>query len=708
MSNNISCDVLRSALFAAVLAAILTTPLRGQTVPPNDDCVNAIQIFDGINPGAPAGLSGFTFNNINATEAASGLSCLAGTQSTSDVWFVYVATASGPCAFQTCTPAGFTAGTLDDTILEVYDVCGGIRLSCDDDACFLPGLGASTSTNVVAGVTYVVRLSSWSATNTVEGTFYLSVAPVGLTPGDDCATSTAFIFTDGIYQGTTAGATANPLPPLAPVCTALLGTNVDVWFYYTAPGSGLLSISREGTDSTINNGLDVNGADRMEFADASFGCQGWPSTLLCSTAASGLFTASVTSGTLYALGFGVAPGAQQGVFTFSLSLALGPANDECAVPTPVVDGTNPLSGQFSNNLATDSPGFTATCAGGPAGSKDVWFQYLASATGTVVATTCTPIGLAAGSLADTILEVYSSTCVAGAPLACNDDDPACGTGSTVSFAAVQGNVYNLRVASKSTTAQGTFYLTLSPAPGNDECSAPTPLALGANGPFFHLGATTSVNPAPTCAASNTDVWFSYTAPVSGTIRASTCGTNFDSTLAVYAGCGGTQVACDDNDATNRGPCAVSQTNAAFVRFNALAGVNYLFRLGAASPLLTGTSFLDLSYEFSFVVAPNPGASTVTLSNVAATPNGSVLNVVTLNGGAYPNGWLHGIDIPWFELFTLVAIGSPFFVPTSPAGTFVQTLGGSGYPAGLTFYCLGIDLGTAGAPIAYTDPFSVTL
>jgi hypothetical protein len=697
-------------LSLSILASILATgaPVFAQA-PANDDCLNAIPVFDGINPGAPTGASGFTFTNVNATEVAAGLSCLGGTLSTSDVWFTYIATSTGPCIFQTCTPAGFANGTLGDTLLEVYDVCNGVRLACDDDACWVQGLGSSTSTSVLAGTQYVIRMSSYSSANTVEGTFYLSVIPTpAVPPGDDCSTSLATIFGDGIYQGTTVGATSNAFPPPAPVCSALLGTTLDVWFYYLAPASGQLSISLEGSDTTATNGLDVAGANLWEFADASFGCGAWPSTLLCNAAAlSGQQTVTVTAGVLYAMGFGVAPGAQQGVFSVSLSLALVPANDDCAVPTPVVDGTNPSVGIFTNNLATNAVGFAATCAGGAVGSRDVWYQYVATQTGNITATTCTPSGFTAGSLTDTILEVYSS-CATTTPLACNDDDPACGTGSTAVFPAVAGTPYLLRVAAKSTTATGTFYLTLSPAPGNDECTTPTPLALGANGPFFHLGASNSAQAAPSCAPTNGDLWFSYTAPNSGTLTASACGSTFDATLAVYSSCGGAPVACDADDLQNLGPCATSAPTAPFLRFAAVAGTTYLFRLGAAAPIITGTSFLNLAYEFSFVVTPNPGALQVTLSNVAATPSGLVLNVVTLSAGAYPNGWFYGVDVPWFELFTLVALGPPFLATTSPAGTFSQTLGGAGYPTGLTFYCVGVDLGTIGAPVAATDPFSVTL
>ena len=78
--------------------------------------------------------------------------------------------------------------------------------------------------------------------------------------------------------------------------------------------------------------------------------------------------------------------------------------------------------------------------------------------------------------------------------------------------------------------------------------------------------------------------------------------------------------------------------------------------------------------------------------------------VTFNQGAFPNGWLFGIDIPFNELAHELAIGPPY---TGAGGAF--TIGPfGGLPSGLTFYAVligldgGVLLGASNA-ISYTIP-----
>ena len=98
-----------------------------------------------------------------------------------------------------------------------------------------------------------------------------------------------------------------------------------------------------------------------------------------------------------------------------------------------------------------------------------------------------------------------------------------------------------------------------------------PLADGVPFTMSTTNATSTGDPAPGCAALfGKGVWFTYTAPASGDVIVSTCGSSFDTVLTVYTGyCGGlTAVACDDDN----GPaCPGLQAS---VRFSANAGVTY--------------------------------------------------------------------------------------------------------------------------------------
>jgi hypothetical protein len=689
----------------ALACLFLVAASLGAQAPANDECVNAVQLFDGVNPGPPTGLSGFTFTNVGATESAGAASCLTANPGTSDVWFIYVATFTGPCIISTCIPAGFTAGTLGDTEVEIYDQCAGVRLACDDDACTFGTLNSSVVASLTSGIPYIVRICAWSTTNTVEGTFYVSVAPMISPPGDDCVTATALLAPDGVFHGSTAGMTV-PLTPPAGSCGAVTATMVDVWWVYVPPASGILSVSRDASDPTATNGSDVAGATALEMYDATQGCTTLPASLICNATTVVVMSATVIGGTPYYIRMGVAPGTAQGSYSLSINLLSAPTNDECVAPGPLFDGLNPATGIYTNTAATNSAGAAAACAGGAPGNSDVWFVYQANVTGNVVATTCTPPGVPSpGSLADTILEAYAGC--GGAAIGCNDDDPACGTRSTMVFPVAAGLQYIVRVSSKA-TATGTFYITINPFPTNDDCATALAVAPGGNGPFFHLGATNGATPAPSCAASNGDLWFAFTSPLTATLQADTCGSTFDTSLALYASCGGAEIVCDNDDVLNRGPCATTQTNASYLEAPVVAGTTYFFRIGGLGTTTFGSSVLNLAYKFSLIVGSNQTAGTVHLTDVAGTPGAMVLNVVTMSQGAFPSGWLYGVDIPYGELVAEILTGPPFLVTLSGSGGYSFTAGGASFLAGITFYCVGIELTSALTPFRRTDLVAATL
>src|SRR4029079_18529355 len=105
------------SLLALGFALILAPVSMAQVVPmTNDNCGSAIAVFDGVNPGPPAGVSGMVYTSVGATASAGSPTCVAATNL--DVWFTYTATATGVFTVETCIPTGFAAGTLADTTLQ--------------------------------------------------------------------------------------------------------------------------------------------------------------------------------------------------------------------------------------------------------------------------------------------------------------------------------------------------------------------------------------------------------------------------------------------------------------------------------------------------------------------------------------------------------------------------------------------------------------
>jgi hypothetical protein len=276
-----------------------------------------------------------------------------------------------------------------------------------------------------------------------------------------------------------------------------------------------------------------------------------------------------------------------------------PSNDLCSNAIHVEDGIASL-----NNIgaATDGPSDGAACNDFiPEGTEilsDVWFEYVTSCTGDLTVSTC-------GSLLgfDTVIGIYDDCdrCPPQTPIViCNDDslDAACGIRtSEVSLAVEEGTCYQIRVGGVD-GSQGTGLLSVSceippppegaccnttlgtcrsliteaacdglnevwtegvlcseldplcvpPPLEHDECVDCIPISTGETFVGTNVSATgEDITNTGVCNVFDTkDVWHCWTADCTGVAVISLCGSDFDTTLAVYDSCGGTELACDDD------------------------------------------------------------------------------------------------------------------------------------------------------------------
>ncbi len=144
-----------------------------------------------------------------------------------------------------------------------------------------------------------------------------------------------------------------------------------------------------------------------------------------------------------------------------------PANDECAGAQIISAGT--ITSANFNATGTD----TTPC--GASDSSDVWFRYTAPASGMVEINT---IGTPA---LDTTLAVYAGGC-GGTLVGCNDN--ARGSAARITFAAVGGTDYRIRVAGVGGDT-GAFSLTVIENPAT-HTNVTIPLAYNFNG-MLHDG-----------------------------------------------------------------------------------------------------------------------------------------------------------------------------------------------------------------------------
>ena len=142
------------------------------------------------------------------------------------------------------------------------------------------------------------------------------------------------------------------------------------------------------------------------------------------------------------------------------------------------------------------------------------------------------------------------------------------------------------------------FSTSTPAPANDGCASASAVGVGA----FVFTNTLATDAAPALPAScdegsgvtiTKDLWYRFTAPITGRMTASTCNAAaFDTRIAVYAGaaCPGSTtavVACSDNSAT----CASGTSKA---EWSATSGSVWYVRVGSGAAGTSGTATLTLS------------------------------------------------------------------------------------------------------------------
>jgi hypothetical protein len=381
-------------------------------------------------------------------------------------------------------------------------------------------------------------------------------------------------------------------------------------------------------------------------------------------------------------------------------------NDECVGALEVTEGVNPgapwgQSGYFFTNVGATSSFFPSGTTGcfAPAFTTDVWFKYVATGNGPVSVGTCNMSGFSQGSLTNTKVEVRVGACPYPVYVDCNDD--FCGLLSQVTFTATSGTTYYIRVGGGFLVSgnTGTFYLKITGPPlPNDGCSGALPLTYGGNGPYSNVAASDgSVGPnicsLPTAYR---DLWFSLTATNCGLLRIDTCGTPMDTTLQVFSACGGAEVACNDDAG---GSCGDGSS----AIITATIGATYRIRVSSYLAAAAGNFWINVTIPDVKLAWSSPLGPGSLQAQVTGPLGGTYFVAVTLVPGAFPNGWLFGLDISYPDLAYQLGAGFPFTGALDACGS--ATIGPfQGLPSGLTIFALafGFPLGSP-VPSSHSAP-----
>jgi hypothetical protein len=251
-------------------------------------------------------------------------------------------------------------------------------------------------------------------------------------------------------------------------------------------------------------------------------------------------------------GLGAVPGA---------ALANPPSNDDVASAHDLGGGST-ASASGTNLDATAEPGepdhngFTARAS--------VWYRWTAPEDGSVRIVTC-------GSDFDTVLAVYEGSAIDALTSLASNDDSSCGLQSRVRFNAAPGTAYLIAVDGYG-GQEGAIEIELRPAnpPSNDDFASAHDLGGGSttSASGTNLDATAEPGePDHDGFTAGASVWYRWTAPEDGAVRIDTCGSDFDTVLAVYRG---SAIDALTPRASNDDSCG-SQSR---VRFSARGGTTY--------------------------------------------------------------------------------------------------------------------------------------
>lgn len=307
-----------------------------------------------------------------------------------------------------------------------------------------------------------------------------------------------------------------------------------------------------------------------------------------------------------------------------------PANDNFANAIPLTCGQNVTGSTVAATLDEDNApdGF-----GADLDAPNVWYTYTGSGSPEVITINMCP------SAYDTSFLVYTGTSGNLTLVGGNDDGgtancPGAGTRSFGTFQSDGVQTYYITVEGWNVGSVGAFDLTLTcapactPAQANQDCASAVGINVDGNATTVDNTCAT-INPTQNCDSFNSiaDVWYSFTAPVSGTVNVTAVlGTATAVHMAVYSGTCGALV--------SEG-CSTADPTASLTLTSLVGGNTYYLQLwnngteeGTFDVTLTDPSLSVGSFENNeFTYFPNPVKNTLSLRAQKEIQNVSIYNMI---------------------------------------------------------------------------------
>jgi hypothetical protein len=507
-----------------------------------NDLFTAAEVLSGP---LPISVAGTTLDATHETgEPATG---------SASIWYSWTPSVSELVTIETC-------GSTIDTLLGIYT---GTAVNALSNVTGDRAWGCSTQNRItfsaVGGTTYRIAVSGFH--DLVQGDIELTIRPANPPINDAFANARVLRGNLPVFAaGTNVEATTEAGEPEH---DGIVG-GASVWFSWTPRASGPVTIETCGSAFDTHFGVYTGtGLDALTAVTSH--SPRFRADNSCNFVDARL-TFAATAGTTYWIAVDGFAGSQ-GAIALTIRVPNPPANDTFA-NAQTLSGTLPISTTGTNVDATheigEPPDYTALGHG-----ASVWYTWTPSSAGPVTIETC-------GSAFGAILGVWTGAALdALTPVPSNNKN--CGEGSTISFPAVAGTTYWISVDGQlaTRTPQGAFQLRIRVAnpPANDHfanaqvLSGSLPIsATGSN--FDATGEPDEPQHGPG-EATHTTVWYRWTPSSSSMVVIETCGSNFDTLLAVYTG---TTINALSESRVARGDDGCGRQTR--VTFQAIAGTTY--------------------------------------------------------------------------------------------------------------------------------------
>ncbi len=337
------------------LVLFFTTSVFALSPPANDACANASEIYLGTT----------SFSTVDATtDGYTHGTCDFDGQTYNDIWYSFTVGCEGTLLVSTCGLVNYDS----DIVVYLGDSCDDLTLiGCEDDS-----TGCQDSSIVEVPVFIGDRLKirvggGWAEGYVGSGDLLLDIVDIKGTsvncPANDACDDAIDIVEGDTYFTTYDATTDGPIHPSCEAGSDGGETVNDIWYRYSAPASGTLTIStcdqaNYDTDLVAYSGTDCNNLIFLECNDDFDGCLYYTSTLVI----------PVNAGEEYLLRVGGWQGSESGTGTLTLTLDasavtwVGSPGGSWFDPANWSSGVVPTSAvtvEIDNSVVIDQLGATA-------------------------------------------------------------------------------------------------------------------------------------------------------------------------------------------------------------------------------------------------------------------------------------------------------------------------------------------------------------